>query len=225
VPPAAPAVFTLKAVAFDLAEESRSDTVGRVDDLEDYFQRLLNWEGQPATALVAAWEDKFVQEIKENFRSAFERAAFRGKILKVEEDISNQAVGNRVAEFFTAAISPHLSAYRVEACSGPGYPDKKLIRREGERVFVLELKATSEFDAKDSNRIVLTSSSRKLRRDVRAPVNHLLATICYQKDGVEIVLEHLRLDFLEPTTPVDMRLEGSVSRKALARAAHQNATF
>ncbi len=144
MPPAAPAVFTLKAVAFDLAEESRSDTVGRVDDLEDYFQRLLNWEGQPATALVAAWEDKFVQEIKENFRSAFERAAFRGKILKVEEDISNQAVGNRVAEFFTAAISPHLSAYRVEACSGPGYPDKKLIRREGERVFVLELKATSE---------------------------------------------------------------------------------
>ena len=28
-------------------------TVARVHDLEDYFQRLLNWEGQPATALVA----------------------------------------------------------------------------------------------------------------------------------------------------------------------------
>ncbi|PYJ56793.1 MAG: hypothetical protein DME24_21130 [Verrucomicrobia bacterium] len=200
-------------------------TVARVHDLEDYFQRLLNWEGQPATALVAAWEDKYVQEIKEVFRCAFERAAFGEKILEVEEDISNQAVGNRVAEFFTTGISPHLSAYRVEICSGPGYPDKKLIRREGGRVFVLELKATSEFDAKDSNRIVLTSSSRKLRRDFRAPINHLLATISYQKNGVEIVLEHLRLDFLEPTTPVDMRLEGSVSQKALARAAHQNVTF
>jgi hypothetical protein len=66
-------------------------------DLEDYFQCLLNWEGQSATALVAAWEDKFVQEIKEDFRCAFERAAFGGKTLEVEENISNQAVGNRVS--------------------------------------------------------------------------------------------------------------------------------
>ena len=47
----------------------------------------------------------------------------------------------------------------------------------------------------------------------------------YQKNGVPIVLNHLRLDFLEPTTPVNMRLEGSVTQKSLARGAHQNVTF
>ncbi len=200
-------------------------SVGRVNDLNDYYQRLLNWEGQPAAVLVAPWNGETVREIMQDLGDAFLRAAFPGRVLEVEEDISNQAIGNRVAEFLVEGISPHLQAYQIEACPGPGYPDKKLVRKADGRVFVFELKATSDFDAKDSNRIVLTSSARKLRRDFHAPINHILATAAYEKNGPQIVLEQLRLHFLEPSTPVNMRLEGSVTQKSLAKGAHQNATF
>jgi hypothetical protein len=53
-----------------------------------------------------------------------------------------------------------------------------------------------------------------------------ICTFCLsEKNGPQIVLEQLRLDFLEASTPVNMRLEGSVTQKSLPKGAHQNATF
>jgi hypothetical protein len=196
-----------------------------MDDLEDYFGRLATWERLPMLPLVARWELADVNGIEEDFQEAYRLAGFAARFLEVEDDVSNQSIGNKVAEFFVEAVGRHLRSHRIEPCRGPGYPDKKLVRVADGRVFALEMKATSHFNRNDSNRIVLTCSSRKLRADFQAPINHALATVCYVKRGNQIAVEHLRLDFLDPDTPVDMRLEGSVSQKGLARGAQASITL
>lgn len=196
-----------------------------MNDLASYYQRLAEWEGRPAVELVSAWSSDDVEEITGDFRAAFAAAGFGGSPLTVGAATSNQSIGNKVAEFLVAEMNQHLQRFMIEPCSGAGYPDKRLVRRGGGAAFVFELKATSEFDPNDSNRIVLTSSSEKLRRYFRSPVLHLLATACYEQDGEEVTIQNLRLDFLEPTTPVNVRLEASVSQRLLARGTHRNFSF
>lgn len=197
----------------------------RVNDLASYYQSLAEWEGKPAVELVSAWSSSDVEEIARDFRAAFASKGFEGSPLTVGAATSNQSIGNKVAEFLVEEMNQYLQRFRIEACSGAGYPDKRLLRRTGGASFAFELKATSEFDPNDSNRIVLTSSSEKLRRYFRPPVLHLLATACYGQDGEEVKIQNLRLDFLEPSTPVNVRLEASVSQRLLARGTHRNFCF
>ena len=196
-----------------------------MNDLAGYYQSLAEWEGKPAIDLVAVWNSREVEEISEDFRAAFSAAGFAGVPLTVGAATSNQSIGNKVAEFLVGRINRHLQQFSIEACSGAGYPDKRLLRRSDRMPFVFELKATSEFDPNDSNRLVLTSSSEKLRRYFQAPVFHLLATACYDQNGDEVEIQNLRLDFLEPSTPVNVRLEASVSQRLLARGVHKNFLF
>jgi len=88
-----------------------------------------------------------------------------------------------------------------------------------------ELKATSDWDPKGTNRIVLTSSSKKLRdpKFFSPPICHLLCTAQY--DRTSAVVNWLRLDFLEPTTEVNVRFEASVNHKILAAGSHQKITI
>jgi len=160
-----------------------------------------------------------------DFRAAIPSCGFSANLLTVLATASNQSIGNKVADFLVSTVNRQLRSFRIENCSGAGYPDKVLRRLADLRLFVFELKATSEFDCNDSNRIVLTSSSQKLRRYFSSPINHLLATACYRLDGTQIEVQNLRLDFLEPTTPVNVRLEASVSQRLLARGAHANFTL
>lgn len=74
-------------------------------------------------------------------------------------------------------MNQHLQQYRIDACPGGGYPDKILVEIDSKRAFPFELKATSIWDVADSNRRVLTSSSRKLRKQFPGAVNHVLATV------------------------------------------------
>jgi hypothetical protein len=194
-------------------------------DLASYYQKLAAWEDKPVIDLVAGWQESHIAAIAEDFKAAFYASNFAANPLTVPGNLSNQAVGNRLAEFFVRQINNRLKAHSIEDCSGAGYPDKRLRAMADQNVFVFELKATSEFDPNDSNRIVLTSSSEKLRRYFRPPINHLLATVCYNQDGTQIRLENLRLDFLAPSTPVNVRLEASVSQRILSRAAHPHFTF
>lgn len=82
------------------------------------------------------------------------------------------------------------------------------------------MKATSDWNAQDSNRRVLTSSSEKLRAQFEAPIFHLLCTAmyAYEENGARIGC--VRLDFLEPSSPVNVRLEASVSHKLLTNGTH-----
>lgn len=194
-------------------------------NLEEYFERLANWEELPVVPLVGQWNRGDIDAIMDDFRAAYEGAGLGDGTLQVPTDVTNQSIGNRVAEFFVEAVGPHLGAYRIDACRGPGYPDKRLVSLADDRVFAFEMKATSHFSENDGNRIVLTCSSRKLREQFEAPIGHLLGTVCYVRRGNDIAVENLRLDFLEPDSLVDVRLEGSVSQKRLARGTHTSVTF
>jgi hypothetical protein len=84
----------------------------------------------------------------------------------------------------------------------------------------LEVKATSNWNDRDSNRRVLTSSSNKLRAQFSDPIYHLLLTVLYSQNENLATIEAIRLDFLELTTVVNVRLEASVNHKILATGHH-----
>jgi len=202
-----------------------------MSNFSDYYNDLAAWEQKEAVPLIHEWNQNDVQNIANDFADAFRSCPFATTFLAVPPGTTNQAIGNKMAEFFTSHINQNLRAFQVEKCSGSGYPDKQL-REIGPdrlfgtgRLFVCEIKATSHFDPKDSNRIVLTSSSRKLRSKFRPPLHHLLVTLCYVDHAGQLELKNLRLDFLEPKMEVDVRLEASVSQRLLAQAPHKKFTF
>src|SRR5262249_1037482 len=161
---------------------------------------LASWEGKEAVPLIAAWTTDDISAISADFGAAFQQGGFQCLPLPIVAGTSNQSIGNKVAEFFVENINQLLQRFRIERCSGPGYPDKRLLCLADKRAFVFELKATSHFDPTDSNRIVLTSSSEKLRRCFNAPISHLLGTACYDLEDGKMCIQKLRLDFLEPDT-------------------------
>jgi hypothetical protein len=115
-----------------------------------------------------------------------------------------------------------MRAFTIGACSGAGYPDRILIQRDTRLRMPLEVKATSDWNPSDSNRRVLTSSSEKLRRQFTSPIHHLLMTLLYTIEGQGARVDAVRLDFLEPDTTVNVRLEASVNHKILAAGPHRS---
>jgi len=210
---------------FLLARRSPAGNLSHMGDLATYYESLARWEGAEPLPLIACWGPQDAESICADFQRAFQERGFNCLPLTIVAGTSNQSIGNKVADFFVENINRHLQHHQIKACSGPGYPDKRLLRLADTRVFAFELKATSQFDPSDSNRIVLTSSSEKLRRCFRCPINHLLGTACYQMEGTRICIEKLRLDFLEPGTIVNVRLEASVSQRILSRGSHRNVSF
>lgn len=195
-------------------------------DLGAYYRHLSEWEGKPSIELISEWEPEKIEAIAGDLKEAFFSTDFRDNPLIVPIGTSNQSIGNKVADFFTDSINHHLRVFHVHACSGHGYPDKKLLwRRDRKCMCALELKATSKFDPNDSNRVVLTASSEKVRRHFSPPVHHLLATASYSMRQQELYVTNLRLDFLQPYTEVNGRLEGSVSQRLLSRGKHPNFSF
>jgi hypothetical protein len=90
----------------------------------------------------------------------------------------------------------------------------------------LEMKATSQWNPADSNRRVLTSSSAKIRNNFCPPIYHLNCTVMYDpSDSDAATINALRLDFLQPTTLVNVRLEASVNHKILSSGIHPTVTF
>jgi hypothetical protein len=198
---------------------------GRMSNFYDYYNDLAVWEQKPVVPLIAIWNPNDVQNIADVFGAAFQASSFETTFLSVAPETTNQAIGNKVAEFFSTHMNLHLRGFRIEDCSGPGYPDKQLREVSTNLLFVCEIKATSHFNPKDSNRIVLTSSSEKLRCKFKPPLHHLVVTASYVDHGGRLELQSARLDFLEPTTPVNVRMEASVSQRLLAQAVHRNFTF
>lgn len=192
--------------------------------LADYYRELQEREGLNPVDLIAEWDPAAVAEISDDFRNAAAESKITVQIVPLRAGSSNQSIGNQVADFFALQFPPHLHAHNLRACAGAGYPDKIPVRRADNRVYPLELKATSTWNAADSNRRVLTSSSRKLRDSFRAPINHLLATILYGQRGVDWFVTSIRLDFIGLATLVNIRLEASVSHKLLSRATHATIT-
>lgn len=194
--------------------------------IADYYTELQRREGLEPIELVAAWDQDMPDRISTAFRAAITASHILEQEIPLREDSSNQSIGNQVADFFVPAINAHLEEFRIQPCPGGGYPDKVLVEAAPDRTFAFELKATSTWDESDSNRRVLTSSSRKLRQHFEgAAVNHVLATILYATENGRSRVRSLRLDFIEPDTLVNIRLEASVSHRLLGDAAHRSVTI
>jgi hypothetical protein len=193
--------------------------------LDEYYTQLQIHEGATALPLVAAWLSPDIEAIIATFRAAFDAEDLRGAPVPIRDESTNQSIGNQVADFFIGLLHNRLPQHQVMPCPGAGYPDRALQSLVTGKTFPFELKATGNWDPVDSNRRVLTSSSRKLRERFRDPINHVLATVIYRRAALVYTVEGLRLDFLEPTTLVNVRLEGSVSHKLLARSQHRSLTI
>ena len=191
--------------------------------LRDYYLRLQEFEGEKPIELIAQWQPEVVEAIREDFAAALKSGVLRDKTVRIPPGTSNQSIGNKVADFAATQIGPALRQFKIESCSGPGYPDRILRCIADDHIYPTELKATSAWDPADSNRRVITSSSAKLRRRFAPPINHILITFSYTHNtGTEQAnVTAVRMDFVEPDTIVNIRLEASVSHRLLAGGKHR----
>ncbi len=191
-------------------------------NLEDYYRDLLIWEGQSARQLVHVWPVELQTAIESSFVAAVSTSSIKGSDCPIRPGSTNQSIGNQVESYSISKLAAVISGFSILPCSGAGYPDKTLVRLVPELRMPLEVKATSNWNPKDSNRRVLTSSSKKLRTQFHDPMYHLLLTLIYCPSDSFATIEAIRLDFLEPTTTVSVRLEASVNHKILANSTHHN---
>jgi len=169
-----------------------------------------------------SWPPALRSAIEIDLVNAASLSGLIGAFCAIHLGSSNQSVGNQVEAFTVGILSLHLLGYRLLPCSGAGYPDKMIIERGSNLAIPLEMKATSDWNPRDSNRRVLTSSSTNLRAQVVTSIHYLLATVIYSPVPNGVRIYHLRLDFLEPTTPVSVRLEASVNHRILANGSHHS---
>lgn len=182
--------------------------------------------------LIAPWDAIFSRYLAEELEKVVVEADLMGLIvpdltvLPSGRARTNQSKGNVLANALADALRSENSPISVQTLrKGRGYPDQILSVAADNWSCCLEVKATSGWDDGDSNRRVLTCSHERLagaiaRRELPNPPNHLLATILYD-DAVAQILA-LRLDFLEPSSLVNVRLEASTSHALLKGGAHHS---
>jgi hypothetical protein len=198
-----------------------------VATLREYYLRLQEFEGQKPIELIAAWQPDAVDAIRNDFAAAIASGVLRDKTVRIQAGTSNQAIGNKIADFAATQIDPALRQFKIEGCSGAGYPDRILRCLVNDQIYPTELKATSAWDPADSNRRVITSSSAKLRRRFAPPINHILVTFSYTLNTAteQANVTAVRMDFVEPDTIVNIRLEASVSHRLLTDGKHRYFTL
>ncbi len=192
--------------------------------IADYYIELQRREGLEPIEVVAEWDQTTAEDISAAFRVGIGASRITEQEIPLRQGSTNQSIGNQVAEFFVLAVNRHLQGYRIDPCPGGGYPDKILVEIASGGTFPFELKATSTWNLTDSNRRVLTSSSRKLRQRFRGAASHLLATVLYATENGRSRVRSLRLDFIDPNTLVNIRLEASLSHRSLGAATHRTIT-
>lgn len=193
-------------------------------NLSDYYRSLLHWEGQQHSELVHVWPKELRDMIVSAFINAISESSMKGSLCPIRPNSTNQSRGNQVENYTINKLNTTISGFSILKCQGHGYPDRVLTQQAFGCNIPLEVKATRDWNEKDSNRRVLTSSSTKLRSHFSAPIYHLLLTVLYSyQDGEQYAtIDTIRLDFLEPSTTVNVRLEASVNHKILSNGPHHS---
>ena len=191
-----------------------------MSNLRRFFQDLLQWEGQQTCELVEEWPHTLRESIELAFVNAVSNSGIKGSVCRLRPGSSNQSAGNQVEKYTMEKLSTAISEFSISKCRGAGYPDQILTETATNARIPLEVKTTINWNEKDSNRRVLTSSSKKLRAQFSAPIYHLLLTVLYSRNEDLATIHKIRLDFLEPTTTVNDRFEASVTHKILATGHH-----
>jgi len=188
-----------------------------------YYEKLQNEENAAhLLQLIHKWDKNDITIIEKDFKSAINASnIFAQKCISAQKS-SNQSAGNKFEKHFICIINPKLTEFTIENCLGKGYPDKQLKNIATKIIYPLEIKATSNFNSKDSNRRVLTCSSKKLIKNFskQKAINHIIVTLIYDKSSWCIA--KIRLDFLAPSSLVNVRLEASTSHKLLENRTHHS---
>ncbi len=192
-------------------------------NLENYYRDLAKWEKQSPIPLVHAWSKPLRNAVESDFVAATASCQIKSANCPIRPASTNQSIGNQVEEYTISKLNGHLSEFSIAPCKGSGYPDKTLTQKTTRLKMPLEFKASRDWNPNDANRRVLTSSSKKLRRQFSATIHHLLLTVLYASESPRhVTIKTLRLDFLEPSTTVNVRLEASVNHKILANGPHHS---
>jgi len=137
----------------------------------EYYKDLLEWESVEHQELISAWREDLATEIEQDFKQTVINAQIKDSFCAIRENSTNQSIGNQVEIYAIGELNKFLKVFAIESCLGAGYPDRTLTKGDFKQV-ALEMKATSSWNANDSNRRVLTSSSKKLRERFIAPIYH-----------------------------------------------------
>ena len=180
-----------------------------------------NGKNNPQSLFVHAWPKPLRNAVETDFVAATAFCQIKSANCPVRPASTNQSIGNQVEEYTISKLNGHFSAFSIAPCKDAGYPDKTLTQKTTRLKMPLEFKSSRDWNPNDANRRVLTSSSKKLRRQFTAPIHHLLLTVLYSSASPRhVTIKTIRLDFLEPSTAVNVRLEASVNHKILANVPH-----
>jgi len=132
---------------------------------------------------------------------------------------TNQSTGNRFEKLVKDVLAVETGKQiRMIKSGKTGYPDVFLKISGVKGNVAMEIKATSNWNPKDSNRRVLLSSTSRLNEFVTKnptlPLFHAVVTLEY--DALSFTVERVRLHFLQPSSQIQVRLEASTSQKLLS---------
>lgn len=199
------------------------DPEAKVTSFRDFYARLQRWEGNAKPLdLIGRWTPWRRARIAKALSAAFDTASLLHATIPGFATSNPQSSGNKAASFLKERLTD-VPGYQLDVIRGVGYPDFVLRWRDG--WCCAEVKSTSKTDEEASSlRVVLTGSTARLRAELgrighssRAPC-HLLLTLKHTDRGKII---GIRLDFLEPETEVNVKLEASTSRGMLKRGSQK----
>ncbi len=191
---------------------------------DDYLLEVQQRNGLQPIPLIRAWTQAEITAVEAAIRAAVNGSGIVGSVIPNFVG-TNQAKGNRAADHFVAVVPPQLpQPNRIVPATGGGYPDRLFVTAA--TGYCMELKATSNWQIGDANRRVLTSAPDKMRRLVNMglvgnPPAHMICTVLYSEATSRVT--GVRLDFLEPGSEVNIRLEASTSQRLLTQGPHHRA--
>lgn len=189
-----------------------------------YLLEVQQRLGYQPLQLIRAWAPQESAAVEAAIRAAVQGSGIVGSVIPNFAG-TNQSKGNRAAKHFITTVTPFVPPpFSIASALGSGYPDR--VFANGAAGYCLELKATSNWQNGDANRRVLTSRPEKMRRLVNAgiignPPAHLVCTVLYSNATSQVA--GIRLDFLEPDSEVNIRLEASTSQSLLTQGTHRKA--
>ncbi len=96
--------------------------------LRDYYFKLQQFESATSVDLIAPWQLEVVEAIHGDFAGALASGVLREATVNIPAATSNQSIGNKIADFAATRIDTALQQFRIESCTGQGYPDRILRR-------------------------------------------------------------------------------------------------
>ena len=203
--------------------------------LGDFMRQLQSSEASRGenqlVELIDSWNDDEKAYI-ENLFEKFTREIISSKPMGIDRGDSNQRLGNLYHKYFVEKFNEFNlnTEITLTTLKKSGYPDCMLnvVSKNENKAYCLELKATSNWNRKDSNRRVLLSSTKKLINQVKEnrytniPL-HMIVTLIYDKSS--FLINSIRCDFIDPNFKINFRYEASTSHKQLSETDHQFAIF